>query len=87
MIGRVKIPRSGTLVVMKLARRIGIAIVGGTVLLIGIVMIFLPVPGIIVIPIGLAILALEFAWAQVWLDRFRRTFSRKTEKSKPPEDR
>jgi len=72
---------------MKLARRIGIALAGGTVLLIGIVMIFLPVPAIIVIPIGLAILALEFTWAQTWLDRFRKTFSRRKAKPKPPEDR
>jgi tellurite resistance protein TerC len=72
---------------MKLARRIGIAIAGGTVLLIGIVMIVLPAPSIVVIPIGLAILALEFAWARIWLDRIRRTLSRKKDQSAPPEDR
>ncbi len=70
---------------MKLARRIGIAIAGGTVLLIGIVMIFLPGPSIIVIPMGLAILALEFSWAQRWLDRVRQIISRKKDKPKPPE--
>jgi len=73
------------LAVMKLARRIGIAIAGGTVLLIGIVMIVLPGPAIVVIPIGLAILALEFSWAQRWLDRIRQTLSRKKKEPKPPE--
>jgi tellurite resistance protein TerC len=72
---------------VKLARRIGIAIAGGTVLLIGIVMIVLPGPAIVVIPIGLAILALEFSWAQRWLDRIRRLLPRKKKEPKPPEDR
>jgi uncharacterized protein (TIGR02611 family) len=45
-------------------RKLIIAIIGGTVLLIGIALIVLPGPAFIVIPIGLAILATEFAWAQ-----------------------
>jgi phosphotransferase system glucose/maltose/N-acetylglucosamine-specific IIC component len=48
-----------------------IAVGGGTVLLIGIVMIFLPGPSILVIPAGLAILAIEFAWARHLLHKFR----------------
>jgi tellurite resistance protein TerC len=62
---------------MKLLRRVVIAIMGGTILLIGIVMIVLPAPSILVIPIGLGILALEFAWARVWLDRVRSLLARK----------
>jgi tellurite resistance protein TerC len=69
---------------MKLARRIGIAIAGGTVLLIGIVMIFLPGPSIIVIPMGLAILALEFSWAKRLLVRVKRIISRLKRKLRPP---
>lgn len=49
------------------AKRIAIAIVGFTVLAIGIAMIVLPGPAIVVIPIGLGILGLEFAWARRWL--------------------
>ncbi len=49
------------------ARRIAVALIGGTVLLIGIAMLVLPGPGLLVIPAGLAILALEFAWARRWL--------------------
>lgn len=56
---------------MKLLRRILIALVGGTVLLVGIAMIVLPGPAIVVIPAGLAILAIEFAWAKHWLNRVR----------------
>lgn len=54
-------------VAYRLARRIAITIVGFTVLGIGIAMIVLPGPAIIVIPIGLGILGLEFAWARRWL--------------------
>jgi tellurite resistance protein TerC len=45
-------------------RKLIIALIGGTVLLIGIALIVLPGPAFIVIPIGLAILATEFAWAR-----------------------
>jgi len=43
--------------------RFGFVIVGFTVLLAGIAMMVLPGPALAVIPIGLAILSLEFAWA------------------------
>ena len=59
----------------RAARRIAIAIVGATVLILGIVMIVAPGPALIVIPIGLAILGLEFTWARMWLKRLRATIS------------
>jgi hypothetical protein len=52
---------------MILLRRILIALVGGTVVLFGIALIFLPGPGLLTIAGGLAILAIEFAWARQWL--------------------
>lgn len=55
----------------KWARRIAIAVIGGTVCLIGIAMIVLPGPALVVIPLGLGILGLEFAWARRWLGRVR----------------
>lgn len=58
-----------------LARRIVIALVGGTVVLIGVCMIVLPGPAIVVIPAGLAILGVEFAFARVWLRKVRETGS------------
>ena len=50
-------------------RKLVIAIIGGTILLIGVALIVLPGPAFIVIPIGLAILATEFAWARRALAR------------------
>lgn len=51
----------------KVAKRIAIGIVGGSVLLVGVAMIVLPGPAFVVIPAGLAILSIEFAWARIWL--------------------
>ena len=53
------------------ARRCTIALIGGTVVLIGVVMIVLPGPAFIVIPAGLAILGIEFACARRWLQSLR----------------
>jgi ABC-type Na+ efflux pump permease subunit len=50
-------------------RKLIVAVIGGTILLIGVALIVLPGPAFIVIPIGLAILATEFAWAQKALAR------------------
>lgn len=55
----------------RLARRIVVALVGTSVVLVGVAMIFLPGPAILVIPAGLAILGLEFAWARHWLKAIR----------------
>ena len=55
----------------RYAKRIAIAVVGGTVLLLGFVMIVTPGPAFVVIPIGLGILGLEFAWARRWLARVK----------------
>jgi len=43
--------------------------VGFTVLLAGLAMLVLPGPAFLVIPVGLAILALEFTWAEAMLER------------------
>ena len=59
----------------KAARRIVVAVVGATVLLIGVVMIVTPGPAIVVIPVGLTILSIEFAWARTWLKRLRESIS------------
>jgi len=54
-------------VTYKVARRIAVGVVGTTVVLLGVALLILPGPALIVIPAGLAILALEFAWARRWL--------------------
>lgn len=51
-------------IIFRHIRKITVLIVGGTILLIGVALIILPGPAFIVIPAGLAILAIEFAWAR-----------------------
>jgi tellurite resistance protein TerC len=53
------------------ARRIAVGIVGGTVLAIGVALLVLPGPAFVVIPLGLAILGAEFAWARAWLRKVK----------------
>ena len=62
---------------MKHVKRIVVIVVSGTVLAIGVALIVLPGPAFIVIPLGLAILAIEFAWARRWLHKARELFRRK----------
>lgn len=71
---------------LKLVR----TILGFSVLLVGIALLVLPGPAIVVIPIGLAILATEYAWARRYLTKFKEggeklgmIFFRK--KEKPPQ--
>lgn len=56
---------------LRFAKRLIIGVVGVSVLLVGLVMIVTPGPAIVVIPAGLAILAIEFAWARRWLRRLK----------------
>jgi tellurite resistance protein TerC len=58
------------------ARRIAIALIGSTILLLGVAMLILPGPGLLVIPIGLALLSTEFVWARRWLARIREAATR-----------
>lgn len=61
--------RSTLVTTRILARRVGVAVMGATVVAIGMAMLILPGPATLVIPAGLAILALEFDWARRWLKR------------------
>ena len=49
--------------------RIGFGLVGVLVLLGGVVMLVTPGPAFVLIPIGLAMLSLEFAWAERLLEK------------------
>lgn len=55
----------------RVARRIVVATVGATVVVIGLIMFVTPGPALVVVPLGLAILAIEFAWARRLLRRVR----------------
>jgi len=56
---------------IKSIKRIIVAVVGFTILIIGIFMLALPGPAFIVIPLGLAILATEFIWARKLLGKVK----------------
>lgn len=60
----------------KYARRIAVAVIGGTVVLVGVIMLVTPGPAFVVIPLGLAILAVEFAWARRWLNKLKASLTR-----------
>ena len=62
----------------KIVRKVVIAVLGISVLLIGAAMILLPGPAIVVIPAGLAILATEFAWAKSILRKLKESIGWKT---------
>jgi uncharacterized protein (TIGR02611 family) len=75
----------------KMAKRIVICIVGGTVVLLGVVMMVTPGPGIPAILAGLAILGIEFAWARMWLKKAKakagevaRSVMNRNDKNPPP---
>jgi uncharacterized protein (TIGR02611 family) len=81
----------------RVAKRIAIGIVGGSVLVVGLCMVVLPGPAFVVIPAGLAILGVEFAWARIWLKKVKtksqevargvaNRMSRRTPAPAPPAD-
>lgn len=55
----------------RMARRVGVAVVGSLVLGVGVVLLVTPGPAFVVIPIGLGILSLEFDWARRWLHKVK----------------
>lgn len=61
-------------------RRVAMTIAGIAILLLGVVLLFIPGPGILVVLLGLSIMAREYDWAQDILhwarDRYRRTTER-----------
>ena len=64
-------------------RKFLVALIGSTILLIGLALVVLPGPAVVVIPVGLAILASEFAWARriirrgkIFVGKVRRTTKR-----------
>jgi uncharacterized protein (TIGR02611 family) len=56
---------------LKKLKRLLVAVIGFTILVIGIAMIVLPGPAVVVIPLALGILATEFVWAARLLHRVR----------------
>jgi tellurite resistance protein TerC len=53
------------------ARRVAILTLGMTIVILGLIMLVTPGPGMLMIILGLAVLGAEFAWARTWLNRMR----------------
>jgi uncharacterized protein (TIGR02611 family) len=54
------------------SKQIAITVVGAAFVLIGLAMLVLPGPGILIVALGFAILATEYAWAAAALERTKR---------------
>lgn len=67
---------------LRYGRKLAVGVVGGGITLAGLVMLVLPGPAVIVIPMGLAVLALEFAWARRAERRMRREAQRALAKAR-----
>jgi uncharacterized protein (TIGR02611 family) len=65
---------------LRMAYALIIAIIGSTIILIGIVLLLLPGPGIAVIIVGLGVLASEFAWARRLLKKTKNELKKEMEK-------
>ncbi len=55
---------------VKQAKRLITVVIGFTVVLVGIIMLVTPGPGIVAILLGLAMLGTEFVWARKLMKRF-----------------
>ncbi len=60
-----------TFTTIEQVRRVFRVVAGFTLLLVGILMIFTPGPGWLVILLGLTLLAAEFVWARRLMDRMK----------------
>ena len=63
------------------ARRIILGTLGFSVILVGIVLLVLPGPGLLLIGLGLVLLSLEFEWARRIVDSFRSWDKRRRKRS------
>jgi uncharacterized protein (TIGR02611 family) len=58
--------------ILRSSKRIAVLVVGLVLIAGGVVLLVLPGPGLLLIIAGLAVLATEFAWAEVMLDKAKR---------------
>ena len=67
---------------IRRARKVVVLVAGTTVIVLGIALILTPVPALLVIPAGIGILGIEYAWARRLLKRVRAEIEYYTKKSK-----
>ena len=65
-------------------RKLVVLVIGGTILIVGMIMIVTPGPGVLVIAAGLGVLAVEFVWARTLLRRAKEYIARQTDKMRKP---
>lgn len=53
------------------ARRIVVIVVGASLTVVGLVLVFTPGPAFVVLTLALGVFAIEFAWARRWLRKAR----------------
>ncbi|MDB5170200.1 MAG: Protein of unknown function, transrane [Candidatus Saccharibacteria bacterium] len=75
---------------VKVARKIGVAIIGFPILLAGIAMLVLPGPGLLVVLLGLLIISWEFEWAKNYVEKVRTQLNKVSDitkkRGKPTDD-
>jgi uncharacterized membrane protein len=71
----------------KSARRVLVVLGGIPLIVIGVLLMFLPGPGIPVLLLGLFVLSLEFEWAKRYMDRLKETQQKAIEKAKARKNR
>ncbi|GAB4286222.1 MAG: hypothetical protein Kow0098_01140 [Ignavibacteriaceae bacterium] len=62
---------------LRKIKRLITAVIGFTLLFIGLILIFIPGPALIIIPLALSVLASEFIWAQKLSEKFRDKFGKR----------
>ena len=65
-------PKEWIRFILRSSKRIAVLVVGLALIAGGVVLLVLPGPGLLLIIAGLAVLATEFAWAEVMLDKAKR---------------
>lgn len=74
--------RDTVIFIGRSAKRIAVAVVGGVLVAAGLALLVLPGPGFLVIALGFAVLATEFAWAHLVLEAGKRGAKRVTDTAK-----
>lgn len=62
-------PKEWIRFILKSTKRIAVLVIGLALVAGGVALLVLPGPGLLIIIAGLAVLATEFAWAEVMLDK------------------
>lgn len=67
---------------LRSSKRIAVIVIGGALVIGGVALLVLPGPGLLVIIAGLAVLATEFAWAALLLDKAKEHASKAAQSTK-----